>query len=313
MSRYPFMEFAEQYLASYDGVFKKSTHDDLVRRYRRQSRIFVRLKDENAVTTTSPQRFTPDDIKTYIIHRRDSGVGKSDIARDICTLRHLCEFCGNTAVSLCLAAYPTLAPVRKSGARRASIAPADYDKFVDALPSVPDDWEHVRAYALVAMFLGTGARMQEMRYANISDLRLNVWEFDILHVKGLDSYGEPRTVPILPVFHDIIMRYVKSRAEWMEASGLKCPALFPSSFSEDGYLSANHLRRIRMIVVRELGFEFDYRMTRRTFGQDHLDSGLLVDTVSVLMGHSTTRTTEDYYCRQKNRVAIDHVRAVRGK
>ena len=52
------------------------------------------------------------------------------------------------------------------------------------------------------------------------------------------------------------------------------------------------------------GVPLDYRVLRRTFGQCYIDAGLDVETVSVLMGHSTTRTTEYYYCRRSKSAAL---------
>ena len=35
-----------------------------------------------------------------------------------------------------------------------------------------------------------------------------------------------------------------------------------------------------------------------------IDQGLNLDAVSVMMGHATTKTTETYYCRKRQEVAI---------
>lgn len=42
------------------------------------------------------------------------------------------------------------------------------------------------------------------------------------------------------------------------------------------------------MVERDLGIRFDLRQCRRTFGQRYLDRDLDIESVSVLMGHSTT-------------------------
>jgi len=61
--------------------------------------------------------------------------------------------------------------------------------------------------------------------------------------------------------------------------------------------------------TRNKEIRFDLRECRRTFGQRYLDSDLEISSVSVLMGHATTKTTERFYGRQKNRMAIEKARA----
>ncbi len=61
---------------------------------------------------------------------------------------------------------------------------------------------------------------------------------------------------------------------------------------------------MKSIVEKEIGIEFDLRACRRTYGQMAIDEGLDLDTVSVLMGHNTTKTTETYYCRKRPETAI---------
>ena len=58
------------------------------------------------------------------------------------------------------------------------------------------------------------------------------------------------------------------------------------------------------MVEEESGVKFDLRKCRRTFGQSYLDADLDIESVSVLMGHLSTKTTEGYYCRKRNDVAI---------
>lgn len=46
------------------------------------------------------------------------------------------------------------------------------------------------------------------------------------------------------------------------------------------------------------GVEFQYRTLRRTYGQNLLNRNVSVESVSVMLGHSNTMTTERYYCRK---------------
>lgn len=63
-------------------------------------------------------------------------------------------------------------------------------------------------------------------------------------------------------------------------------------------------------VEKDIGVPFDLRECRRMFGQRYLDRDVDIETVSVLMGHSSTRTTELFYGRRKNIKAIEKVEAM---
>ena len=65
--------------------------------------------------------------------------------------------------------------------------------------------------------------------------------------------------------------------------------------------------KLKNIVEEETGIALDFRACRRTFGQTCLDSGVDLDSVSILLGHTTTKTTETYYCRKREDVALREV------
>ncbi len=94
----------------------------------------------------------------------------------------------------------------------------------------------------------------------------------------------------------------------MVDNNLNAHALFPSKDSADGYLSGNAIRSIKATVEDDLDVKFDLRMCRRTFGQRYLDSDVDIESVSVLMGHASTKTTEGFYSRKRLNKAIDNAR-----
>ena len=86
---------------------------------------------------------------------------------------------------------------------------------------------------------------------------------------------------------------------------MKSQALFPSKDSADGFLSGSAIGKMKEIVKRKLGIEFDLRECRRTFSQRYLDSDLDIESVSVLMGHASTKTTESFYSRKRMTKAVE--------
>ena len=95
----------------------------------------------------------------------------------------------------------------------------------------------------------------------------------------------------------------------MVDNNLNSHALFPSKNGADGYLSGNVIRRIKAVVEDDLDVKFDLRMCRRTFGQRYLDSDVDIESVSVLMGHASAKTTEGFYSRKRLNKAIDNARS----
>ncbi len=170
------------------------------------------------------------------------------------------------------------------------------------------DFHRVRAYALVMMAITTDTRNKEIRLANVEDVDTTMWTFDIIHVKGEGTYGLPRTVPLHPDVREILSLYLILRKKWLVDNNLNSHALFPSKDSADGYLSGNAIRSIKATVEDDLDVKFDLRMCRRTFGQRYLDSDVDIESVSVLMGHASTKTTEGFYSRKRLNKAIDNAR-----
>lgn len=56
-----------------------------------------------------------------------------------------------------------------------------------------------------------------------------------------------------------------------------------------------------------------FEALRTTYGQDLLDRNVSVESVSVMLGHSNTMTTERYYCRRDaNSARLEVLRALEG-
>jgi site-specific recombinase XerD len=75
-------------------------------------------------------------------------------------------------------------------------------------------------------------------------------------------------------------------------------------------MSDNGIRMIKVTVEQDLDVKFDLRMCRRTFGQQYVNAGLDIESVSRLMGHANTKTTENNYCRVTQNSAVDRARQI---
>lgn len=305
MSAHPFLDYANKLMDKMENVYSEETLKTRKRRYRRMERDVIALKEQGKLSTMSPKSMTPEDVFTYLTYHNGK-VGATDMVHERACLKGLLEFCGNSAYSLAMTQYPQL-KVKVKHKRKPTIDEETYRLILErAMTLDGTDYHKIRAYALALMAIRTGARNKEIRLANLEDLDTNRWVFRIVHPKGEATYGEERDVPIHPEIRDILMTYLLARKKWLSDRHPVPQALFPAPGDvHGGYLSSNGIDEIINVVCRDLEIDIDMRMCRRTFGQKYLDKGLDIESVSVLMGHSSTRTTENFYSRKRNDKAMD--------
>lgn len=305
MSRYPFKDKADEFMDTRRGCITDVSWKNQDRRFRRIERDMIVLKDQGKLSTLSPKQMTENDIKEFILYRKSRRVGASDLNHDISALDQLLTFSGNTAVQNCLRRNPGLKPVQKQ-VRLEPLPETTYEEILELYETLDhDDFAKVRAFTMVLMYIGTGARNKELRLADISDVDTERWTIHFIHVKGEDSYGVERTVPIPVELRPVVEQYLFDRAVWLRAHRASSKALFFTMGGDCGHMSSNSVRRVKSVVEKEIGKSFELRDCRRAYGQFYINKGLELEDVSVLMGHGTTKTTELYYCRKRESVVIE--------
>jgi integrase len=305
MGRYPFLTWAMKYLESVGAVYAQATFAELHRRYRRMSQDFGALFESGKVSTTNPEKISVDDILAYITYLKKRGMSENGILHNLGPLNNLLAYAGNPAVTVFKLRYRSFLPKK----RMKRYSPMDESVrqriFSKAEQTNESDWKRQMAYALVVLAICTGMRNKEIRLCKVTNLDLPRKRIIVEHVKGEGSYGQARPVAMRPEAIGIMERYLRARSKKVRE---KCPsnlALFPAlEDRDDGCFSSNGIRILKCIVEKEMGVKFDLRTCRRTYGQMAIDEGLDLESVSVLMGHNTTKTTENYYCRKTAETAI---------
>ena len=267
------------------------------------------LKENGRISTLSPKSMTDEDVKQFLLHRKAKKVGASDISHDISALDQLLTFCDNTAVQKCLSRNSELKPKQKRVGRLDPLSEATYRAVLDAYEDIDhQDFRTARAFPMVLLYIGTGARNKELRLAKVSDIDQVEWTIYYEHVKGEDSYGEPRNVPIPQELIPVVKQYLYDRDVYLAAHRKSSDALFFQLGGDYGFLSGNSIRTAKQIVEQAIGKKFELRDCRRGFGDMYIKKGLSIEEVSVLMGHASTRTTEHYYCRKSESDVIKQAR-----
>ena len=303
--RYPFLAWANKYLEAVGNNYSENTRKEHARRYRRMNKEMTMLVEKGKMVTLNPEKMTAKEVLDFMGYLRTKGVKETERCHDLSALKNLLAFIGNPAVEQFKMRYKTMVPKRRQG-RYPPMKGTDLDLIVKASENVrDDDWRMLQAYSVVLLSMSAGLRNKELRLSDVGDLDTEEWMFHARRVKGEATYGQARDVPIRPEAHRILTRYLKLREEKVAHICPNNNALFPAlRDKEDGYYASNSLQKLKTLVEKDTGIKFDLRKCRRTFGQLALDEDLSIESVSVLMGHSTTKTTENNYCRRKQDLAI---------
>jgi len=311
MSANPFGERVAELMAAKSGCVTETTYKTTEARLKRIERDMLRMKEQGKISSMSPAKMTPEDIKSYIVERKEKGVGASDISHDISALKQLCTMCGNTCVQNCLTKYTGLKPTCSKEGRLAPLPDKTYEAILAKYNTLDHtNYSAIRPYALVLLYICTGARNKELRLAEVSDLDTEVWQIYLKHVKGEKTWGKPRPVPIPEIIRPVVLNFLNARENFLKDLGVPLcdvPTLFCSMYGEHGPLSGNTIRKLKSYVERDVGQKFELRDCRRAFGQHYLDNDAELEDVSKLMGHKTTQTTETYYCGRRISKAIANV------
>jgi len=298
MGRYPFTECINEYLPAEEGHLQQTTLESNSRRLRQIGSIFQDLKAEGIVSTDNPKKITAQDIDAFVGYRRKAGIKASTVTKDIAILGKFLSFFDNDAVTRFKVKYPAHCPKRYKK-RGASIEEEKVQAIIGRGMEInPANWEKVEAYALVTLAICTGFRPKELRLLSISNVNVTEDGIEIFaeHVKGEGTYGMARWVAVHPDGIPMIKKYLQARKLKLEKAGKNEDALFPPFKHSGGYLSYGRIRTLKSMVEEDLGFTFELRKCRRTFGQRAIDEGQSIHDVSLVMGHATMATTQKDYC-----------------
>ena len=284
-----FMDAAERFLEARRSGYSDAMYKELRRRYPKIYRHLSKLKDKSRVSTTNPKKLTDKDIMEYVKYRKEKGLKMTSIQNDLSAIKKICLFSSeNNCVDAARANSPTLF-MRKRQSRLPIVEKPQFEDIIRYINSIPPYSSRylIRSAAAVALVFGSGARSSEL--ANAKRQNLDLEHKCILYetVKGGDTYGEARTVPIRPEVIPMLKLYLdttKSDSEY----------LFPNR-NTGKPLSTASIQAGKKYIIEGSGVKFDFRMARRTYAQYLVDEGIPLEKVAVVMGHSIPSTTYRFY------------------
>lgn len=311
MGRYPFLTRLRVFLEEVRPFYAPLSHQGLGRQLRQIHRVLQELKAKGLVITTSPGAIGQREIGALLdwMNARDGLRTRPLSARTqkmlLSALSVFLEHVGN----------PILAQMRSRHMIRLQSAssgplPRPSEEEVQEIASrlaeaaAAGDLGALGVLGLVLLGAYAGLRPKEARLAGRGDLSTRYWELMVMHPKGEGSWGAPRRTTIVPMGRQAVADFLDLRARELEKRGIQDSKELPlvPCFRADGTVSRwsstyAHEKKGELEVT--FGLRFDYRSMRRSFGQNAIDRGARIDSVSVALGHKSTTTTEAYYARRK--------------
>jgi site-specific recombinase XerD len=141
-----------------------------------------------------------------------------------------------------------------------------------------------RNYALFSMFLYAGLRKNELLNLKLSDVDI---ENQTVFVKGKGN--KERIIPMNSKLTYALEQYLQKR----KAQKKTCPEFFTSSNRNLGFTESG-LKRLVLLMRKELGVDFKVHELRHTFATLMLEGGCDIYSLSKMMGHSDIKTTTIY-------------------
>jgi integrase len=260
-----------------------------------------------------PARWTERELTTILLDLKSRGLSLATQSKELQHIGALLAFFGNGKMVKMKAQNPRAFP-HEQRSRGPCLQTDQMEKILRASHEIPA-WRGEVARFEVATYAYTGLRLSELRLASIDDLDLNAWTLAVRHPKGERTYAKPRIVPIPDQLRPAIRRYMTERERMLAQRGVLSSSLLlcRKYGNPDEPYSVNAMQTLKKRIQDLACVEFQYRTLRRTHGQDLLNKNVSVESVSVMLGHSNTMTTERYYCRKDADIArLEVLRAFDG-
>ncbi len=146
-------------------------------------------------------------------------------------------------------------------------------------------FERSRAVAIIATFLFTGLRCEELRSLKMTDVVLENKTLFVQNGKG----NKDRIIPLNKKLIEILKDYLKDRKRLNKC----CPAFF-TSMPRDNQMGEAVIKRLVKRLRDKSGIYFYPHILRHTFATLMLEGGCDLFALSKMLGHSDIKTTTIY-------------------
>jgi integrase/recombinase XerD len=297
MGRYPLKTAIGRYMNATADYYSPTTLTVRKALFFAMEREYSMLREKNPNLKADAKDWGEPEIIALMSSMRARGLSHATQAQHLSVLNKLLEFEGNGILTRMKAKSPQIFP-RADTELKGSLTDEELATVLKTAGE-RDGWTGECMRFVFAMYAYTGVRLTELTSASRGDLDESAWSFRVSHPKGERSYGRQRVVPIPEPLKPIVRRFLKARETRLAEMGMleTEPLVFPKHRSQK-HLDSSSVDDWTREIVRKSGIRFSAHGLRRTYGQMLLDRGVNIETVSVMLGHNSTRTTETHYCRK---------------
>lgn len=254
--------------------------------------------------TTISDTIRSSRVAFAIVEKFQEGAIPRNVTAD--TLRRTLEYLReNYAVATQRSYFYYLKELMKASDNRAYedirvIYPTDIRPNVDWL-SLDDATALLRAdlppldRIIVVLGLCHGLRRGEIANLHVNDIHYNEKYITVLG-KGRGG-GKLRSVHFHPIFHTVFLDWMETRTalaqKYREDLSGNALLVYGKGAKLKGYTRESLADFVRRLSER-LGISFSCHTLRRTFGREMYHSGVKIETIARIMGHSSTEMTLKY-------------------
>ena len=297
MGRYPLKATIGEYMNATKDYDAPKTLEDRKFILNAIEREFTKARISNPELKAEPANWGEREIIAIMFELRSRGLSHASQRQELAILKGLLRFAGNSILDQMKARNPHVFP-KPISERKPSLNEDQLAKILRASEEMKG-WRGECMRFMMTTYAHTGLRLNELRMAEYSDLDLKNWTIRVSHPKGERTYGVQRVVPIPEPLKPTVIRFLREREKVLAQHGLL--GAKPLVFVEDNPEQPIAIPTVKSWAneIRERsGVAFTVHSLRRTYGQNLLNRGASIETVSIALGHSSTVTTEKHYCRK---------------
>ncbi len=303
--RIPYKGQLDEYLKKTDRYYEPLTRKERNRKFNLIGKTIVELG-----ALPNIYKWTKDDIHRWITHI-DDRIQNSTQVKYWRYLEEVLDYYRNDCLKEML---------RDREIRRPRVPPKEVRSLteedviaVNEATNGIGGWDGTVAKFVTIMYPYTGLRPSELRTQKLSEVYIQQWTLRVSNPKGSKQYGRKRTVPIPAPTRGPLQEFLQARETYLQDLGeeVNVDILIPYR-SRQGitFWPETRWRALKGMISRRTHVEFTWKDFRSTYCQWLIDRGATLQSVSKIMGHSTTRTTELHYGRIKDSRAIEEINRV---
>lgn len=224
-------------------------------------------------------------IRSWIVSLSDDGISNSSINRKIASLKSFYKFLLKTKQ---IDSSPLLKHKALKSAKKIQIpfSEKELDMVLNQI-AYKEGFEGIRDKLIVDLFYTTGIRRTEL-----INLKTHNIDLSTNTIKVLGKRNKERVIPILPIIHEQIKKYLSQKA-----------TITPIVQGDYFFILLNGVKLNDSFVYRLINYYFSNvsekvkkspHILRHTFATHLLNNGADINSVKELLGHSSLASTQVY-------------------